>query len=92
MLAGSTKELDLSTIRERRSKAAYQDVKLCNCAGCGMELVAISDSNQNHHATYYGHRKAFGRLDTPGGLLGRPYCEPCYREAQRAGKRHARAN
>lgn len=54
----------------RRQKDAFQDVKLCNCAACNIELAAPAD------ARYYGLKLMFGRLG------GRPFCEHCFRERQ----------
>jgi hypothetical protein len=69
----------------RRRSDCYQDVKICNCAGCGSELIGATDRNPPYHASFFGHHIAFGRIADPDSGLDRPYCEKCYRQRQRAG-------
>jgi hypothetical protein len=69
-------KLDLAELQARRSEPAFQDLKLCNCARCNAELIGELDSNRHQHSTRYNIPVVFGRM------LGRPYCQRCYREVQ----------
>ena len=70
-------KLDLAELKARRAGPAFQSVKLCNCARCDGELIGDSDASKSYHSTHYGIPIVFGRL------LGRPYCQRCYREAEK---------
>lgn len=69
-------KLDLAELQARRASPSFQDLKLCNCARCNMELIGESDRNKLQHSTRYAISIVFGRLS------GRPYCQRCYREVQ----------
>ena len=75
-------KLDPGMIAARRAGPGFQQVKLCNCARCGAELIGESDGASGHHSTYYALPVMFGRL------LGRPYCSKCYREVEKMQRRH----
>lgn len=59
----------------RRQRPSFQDVRIANCAGCGVEVTS-----SNFNAGLYGLERLFGRI------CGRPYCKRCFREIQVAGE------
>jgi hypothetical protein len=60
------------------------DVKMCNCAGCGKEMLGES------MAMLYSQlpRTKQDQLGTMigGRILGRPYCLPCLTTTRKRGK------
>lgn len=68
----------------------YEDLKLCNCAGCGVELVS---AEQQLHPSQQDHPPVEGKIAVMlRGINGlpiihrRPYCKKClHRELGRNG-------
>lgn len=63
--------LSPATIASRRSAPSFNQVKVANCAGCGVEVTS-----HKYNAGKFGMELLFGRLDD------RPYCQACYQEKQ----------
>lgn len=71
----------LRELKRRPRPVRPDELKICNCAGCGRDLAGIDEGER-----LYLLRRLHGGDPLPvivsGRIDGRPYCRPCLNQSR----------